>query len=201
VFESIGAKISAVPVDDEGMLIPDASVRGARIAYVTPAHQFPLGITMSLRRRLELLDWARSTGTLIFEDDYDSEFRFSGRPVPALQGLDRSGQVLLAGSFASAVPVAADGLLVVPPPWSISSRAKSSTTRHAPLIEGGSVRFHRRGAFAPPEADARVCGAGLPPPGRGSRGCSRSRTSSGAADRGVAAGSMRCRRRRRDART
>ena len=82
-FESAGAKISAVPVDDEGMEMRRRSLKGSRLVYVTPAHQFPLGITMSLRRRLELLEWARKTGALIFEDDYDSEFRYSGRPIPA----------------------------------------------------------------------------------------------------------------------
>jgi GntR family transcriptional regulator/MocR family aminotransferase len=58
---------------------------GARLVYVTPGHQFPLGTTMILARRLELLDWARKSGAIVFEDDYDSEFRYSGRPVPALQ--------------------------------------------------------------------------------------------------------------------
>ncbi len=70
-----------------------------RLVYVTSAHQFPTGVGMSLPRRLALLEWARRSGTLIFEDDYDSEYRYSGRPLPALQGLDRHGQVLFAGSF------------------------------------------------------------------------------------------------------
>ncbi len=74
-------------------------LRRTRLVYVTPGHQFPLGITMSLARRLELLKWANRSGSLIFEDDYDGEFRYSGRPIPALQGLDHSGCVLYAGSF------------------------------------------------------------------------------------------------------
>jgi GntR family transcriptional regulator/MocR family aminotransferase len=71
----------------------------ARLAYVTPAHQFPLGVTMSLERRFALLNWARETGAIVIEDDYDSEFRFAGRPIPALQGLDRHGSVVYLGTF------------------------------------------------------------------------------------------------------
>ncbi len=116
VFEAVGARISTATVDDEGMKPSDSSLRGARLVYVTPAHQFPLGATMSLARRLKLLDWARKSGALIFEDDYDSEFRYSGRPVPALQGLDRGGHVLFAGSFNKVLfPSLRLGYLVVPP--------------------------------------------------------------------------------------
>jgi GntR family transcriptional regulator/MocR family aminotransferase len=96
-FEAVGAKITAVGVDEEGIQL--SKLRSARLIYVTPAHQFPLGITMSLPRRLALLEKARQNNALIFEDDYDSEFRYSGRPVSALQGLDRHGCVLFAGSF------------------------------------------------------------------------------------------------------
>jgi GntR family transcriptional regulator/MocR family aminotransferase len=71
----------------------------ARVAYVTPAHQFPLGSTMSLDRRLALLNWAREVRAVVIEDDYDSEFRFAGQPVPALQGLDRHGSVIYLGTF------------------------------------------------------------------------------------------------------
>jgi GntR family transcriptional regulator/MocR family aminotransferase len=84
VFESVGAKICAVALDDHGMKVP--RVVDARLAYLTPAHQYPLGMTMTLARRLEMLEWARRSGALILEDDYDSEYRFSGRPVPSLQG-------------------------------------------------------------------------------------------------------------------
>ena len=78
-----GRTITAVGVDEEGIQL--SKLRSARLIYVTPAHQFPLGITMSLPRRLALLEKARQNNSLIFEDDYDSEFRYSGRPVPALQ--------------------------------------------------------------------------------------------------------------------
>ncbi len=82
LFEAVGARVASLRLDQEGMVMPSSGMRGLRLVYVTPAHQFPLGITMSLRRRLELLGWARSSGALIFEDDYDSEYRYSGRPVP-----------------------------------------------------------------------------------------------------------------------
>jgi GntR family transcriptional regulator/MocR family aminotransferase len=137
VFEAVGAKISAVRLDDEGMQLRARRLRGARLVYVTPGHQFPLGITMSLARRLELLEWARKTGGLIFEDDYDSEYRNSGRPVPALQGLDRNGVVLFAGSFSKVLfPSLRLGYLVIPRDLvGYFAAAKSVTSRHAPLLE------------------------------------------------------------------
>jgi GntR family transcriptional regulator / MocR family aminotransferase len=100
-FCNAGARLVPVPVDGDG-LDPAKALRACprpRAVYVTPAHQFPLGMTMSLERRLALLAAARRSGAQVIEDDYDSEFRFSGRPVPALRGLDRSEAVILAGSF------------------------------------------------------------------------------------------------------
>ena len=85
-FKAGGAKVSAIRLDDEGMRVQDLSMRGARLVYVTPGHQFPVGVTMSLARRLRLLEWAGKSGALILEDDYDTEYRYAGRPVPALQG-------------------------------------------------------------------------------------------------------------------
>jgi GntR family transcriptional regulator / MocR family aminotransferase len=136
-FEAVGAKISAARVDDEGMELRHAQLQGARLVYVTPGHQFPLGITMSLARRLELLEWARKSGALIFEDDYDSEYRYSGRPVPAMQGLDRNGQVLFAGSFSKVLfPSLRLGYLVIPADLLDDfAAAISVTSRHAPVLE------------------------------------------------------------------
>jgi len=137
VFEAVGAKVSGIPVDQEGMELQESRLQGARVVYVTPAHQFPLGITMSLPRRLALLEWARKSGALILEDDYDSEFRYSGRPVPALQGLDRNGLVLFAGSFSKVLfPSLRLGYLVVPLDLVDRFAATTSVTnRHAPLLE------------------------------------------------------------------
>jgi len=137
VFHSLGARISYVPLDDEGMKLRETTLRRARLVYVTPGHQFPLGITMTLPRRLQLLESARKSGTLILEDDYDSEFRYAGRPVPALQGLDRHGLVLFTGSFSKVLfPSLRLGYLVLPPDLlDRASATLSITRRHAPLIE------------------------------------------------------------------
>ena len=137
VFAALGAKISPVPLDREGMQLPGPRARKAKLVYLTPGHQFPVGTTMSLARRLQLLEWARRSCALIFEDDYDSEFRYAGRPIPALQGLDRQGSVLFVGSFSKVLfPSLRLGYLVLPPdlvePF---AAAKSVLNRHAPPFE------------------------------------------------------------------
>lgn len=135
VLEGYGVTIAPVPLDEEGVTLD--ALKGARLLYVTPAHQFPLGVSMSLPRRLALLEWARTSGAMILEDDYDSEYRFSGRPLPALQGLDRHGQVLFAGSFGKVLfPSLRLGYLVVP--MDLVERitaTRSVLDRHAPLLE------------------------------------------------------------------
>ncbi len=151
VFEAAGARVSTADVDDEGMDPSARGLRGARLVYVTPAHQFPLGATMSLTRRLRLLEWAQRGGALIFEDDYDSEFRYSGQPVPALQGLDRTGCVLFAGSFSKVLfPSLRLGYLVVPADLvDRVAAAKSMTVRHPALIEQAVLcDFIEAGHFA-----------------------------------------------------
>jgi GntR family transcriptional regulator/MocR family aminotransferase len=112
-----GGRWHAVTVDDEGLDVGmlRAYAPDARVAYVTPSHQFPLGVPMSLRRRLELLTWARETGAWIVEDDYDSEFRHGTRPVPCLHGLDRGGRVLYVGTFSKTLfPALRLGFVIVP---------------------------------------------------------------------------------------
>jgi GntR family transcriptional regulator / MocR family aminotransferase len=137
VFEAVGAKISMVGFDDEGIKLQGRSLRGSRLVYVTPGHQFPLGVAMSVSRRLALLEWARESGGLIFEDDYDSEFRYSGHPIPALQGLDRNDCVIFAGSFSKVLfPSLRLGYIVVPSGLlNYFAAAISVTSRHAPLLE------------------------------------------------------------------
>ena len=138
VLRAAGAKTCGVPVDAEGLDLERGLRRWPRpkLVYVTPAHQFPLGVTMSLRRRLALLEWARKAGVLIFEDDYDSEYRYSGRPVPALQGLDRAGVVIFGGSFSAVMfPAMRLGYLVVPPEMvDVFAAAQSISTHHPPLL-------------------------------------------------------------------
>ena len=136
-FQAAGATLSPARLDDEGITMGRAALAGTRLVYVTPGHQFPLGTTMSLRRRLELLEWARTNGALILEDDYDSEFRYAGRPIPALQGLDKAGAVLFAGSFNKVIfPSLRLGYVVVPPDLtSLFEAAISISRRHLPVIE------------------------------------------------------------------
>jgi GntR family transcriptional regulator/MocR family aminotransferase len=112
-----GARVIPVPVDDDGLIVDVAARRAARVrvAYVSPSHQYPLGVTLSLPRRLQLLDWAARSSAWILEDDYDAEFRYSGRPVPSMQGLDREGRVLYVGTFSKSLfPALRLGFLVVP---------------------------------------------------------------------------------------
>jgi GntR family transcriptional regulator / MocR family aminotransferase len=137
VFEAIGAQVIPAPVDNEGIELDFRCIRGVRLIYVTPGHQFPLGITMSLPRRLHLLELAEKSDALIFEDDYDSEYRYSGRPTPALQGLDRAGRVLYAGTFSKTLfPSLRLGYLVVPTDLvPIFQSAKATANRHAPLLD------------------------------------------------------------------
>ena len=100
-FGNSGAHMIPVPVDEQGLSV-SAGLKAsphAKGVYVTPAHQFPLGVTMSLERRMAVLKWASSTGAFVIEDDYDSEYRFEGSPIPALQSLDRTSNVILVGSF------------------------------------------------------------------------------------------------------
>jgi len=148
-----GAQLVAVPVDEEGLdvdagrqLCPDA-----RLVIVTPSHQFPTGVTMNLSRRLALLEWSREAHTWIVEDDYDSEYRFSGRPLEALQGLDRAGRVLYIGTFSKVLfPSLRLGYLVAPPEL---LKGLIATQRliavHLPLLEQLALAdFLAEGYFA-----------------------------------------------------
>ena len=151
VFRACGAKLSAVVVDREGARIERLPARGVRLIYVTPGHQFPLGTTMSLARRMELLEWARRSGAVIFEDDYDSEFRYSGRPIPAMQGLGDAGLVLYAGSFSKVLfPALRLGYVVLPDTLVERVAAlKSITSRHCPVLEQAVLaEFITEGHFA-----------------------------------------------------
>ena len=100
-FRQAGARIIPVPVDEGGLSVSQGEklCKSARAAYLTPAHQFPLGMAMPLERRIAVLKWARETGTFLIEDDYDSEYRFDGRPMPALQGLDKTGDRYFLGKL------------------------------------------------------------------------------------------------------
>lgn len=110
-----GARVHALPVDAEGLVVDRLPGTGARLVCVTPSHQFPTGTVMSARRRSALLDWASACGAWIWEDDYDGEFRHDGPPQPALHALDRDGRVLYVGSFSKTLfPALRLGYMVLP---------------------------------------------------------------------------------------
>jgi GntR family transcriptional regulator/MocR family aminotransferase len=138
-FRGQGAKLQAVSVDPEGIDVEALSQyhQPFKLLYVTPSHQFPTGVTLSLSRRSALLQWAQQTGTLIVEDDYDSEYRYGDRPIPALQGLDRNNTVIYVGTFSKILfPSLRIGYLVVPTSWiPIVSRAKWLCDRQSPTLE------------------------------------------------------------------
>lgn len=101
-FSATGATVVPVPVDEEGLIVSKLPDK-ARLVYVTPSHQFPLGMPMSLERRVELLEWVQKRGAVIIEDDYDCEYRFEGRPMEPLKSLDRAGLVAYVGTFSKTI--------------------------------------------------------------------------------------------------
>jgi GntR family transcriptional regulator / MocR family aminotransferase len=118
VFTLNGCRMVPIPVDGEGLYVSVGTkiCRAARAVFVTPSHQFPLGVTMSASRRLQLVDWAQNSGSWILEDDYDSEFRYESQPIASLQGLDPNSRVVYIGTFSKVLfPSLRLGYLVVPP--------------------------------------------------------------------------------------
>jgi GntR family transcriptional regulator / MocR family aminotransferase len=150
LLASLGLRVSAVPVDGEGLMV-DAIPSGTRLVYVSPSHHLPLGMSLSLPRRIELLDWANRHGGAIIEDDYDSEFRFGGRPIEPLQLLDTHGRVIYVGSFSKTMlPSLRLGFLVAPPSLGAAlERAKYLADWHSPLAtQAAMARFLADGSFA-----------------------------------------------------
>lgn len=158
VFLSHGAELVPIPVDESGLLVNKLAYftsESLRLVYITPSHQFPTGSTLSLPRRLELLAWAQHHRALILEDDYDSEYRYGDRPIPALQGLDRHHSVIYIGTFSKVLfPSLRIGYLVVPPSLvPLFAQAKWLCDRQLPLldqqvltefIEAGHLESHIR---------------------------------------------------------
>lgn len=138
-FRAAGAKVLPVPVDEEGLCVAQGirNYPNARMAYVSPSHQYPLGHVMSLRRRLELLAWAESAAAWIVEDDYDSEFRYGGRPLAALRGLDENDRVIYVGTFSKVLfPSLRLGYMVVPERLIDGfTAAQSLSVRHPPTLD------------------------------------------------------------------
>ena len=150
-FIFAGATVVPRPIDQEGIVIARPGKQPPpRLIYTTPSHQFPLGVTMSFRRRTELIDFARATDAFVLEDDYDSEYRFTGPPLPCLQGLDNSGRVIYAGTMSKILyPSLRMGYLVAPEQL-VDSMAKirSVMDQHSSAIDQATLaRFITEGFF------------------------------------------------------
>lgn len=151
-FAAHGADVRGVPVDDDGLRIDllRGLVGPARLVYVTPSHQFPLGAVLSFPRRLELLRWAEASETIVVEDDYDSAYRYEGRPIPALQGLDTSGRTLYVGTFSKTMfPALRLGYVVVPRTLrDVVVASKAFCDRQSPALEQRALAdFIAEGSF------------------------------------------------------
>ena len=158
IFSAAGARLCPVPVDASGLDVTGAPRSSApRLIYTTPSHQYPTGALMSLARRLELLDVASRHNAYVIEDDFDSEFQFTGRPIASLQGLDRIGCVLYLGTFAkSLLPSLRVGFIVAPPGLADDlARVHRQTSQFVPpviqlaladFIDAGHYRAHVRRA-------------------------------------------------------
>jgi GntR family transcriptional regulator/MocR family aminotransferase len=140
-LHAAGAKIIPVPIDSEGAAPRKQQFRNARLIYLTPGHQFPAGVTMPVSRRYELLAHAHEAGTYIFEDDYDSEYRYSGHPLPALQGLDDRGNVIFAGSFNKTLfPTLRLGYMVLPKNLiEVFTQTTALVNRHHSIVDQAAL--------------------------------------------------------------
>ncbi|MEE4484756.1 PLP-dependent aminotransferase family protein [Serratia ficaria] len=152
LLRAAGMRAVAVPVDGQGMAVAAgiAAAPRARLAIVTPTHQSPLGVSLSLARRMALLDWAQRRSAWIFEDDYDSEFRYHGRPLPPLKSLDRQGRVLYAGTFSKTLFPALRMAYLVVPAGLTEAFARTSRLRGcgcSPLLQAGVADFINQGHF------------------------------------------------------
>ncbi|WP_264311487.1 PLP-dependent aminotransferase family protein [Pseudomonas putida] len=148
-----GAQLVPVTVDEDGLDVAQGIARApdARFAVVTPTHQSPLGVSLSLPRRLALLDWANRRGSWVIEDDYDSEYRYQGKPLPALKSLDQQGRVLYTGTFSKVLfPGLRLAYLVVPAEQSEAfARQADRLHNHCPQVLQATVSaFLQEGHFA-----------------------------------------------------
>lgn len=149
-FQAHGCRVVGVPVDADGLIV-EAIPDDVRLVYVTPSHQYPLGMTLSMARRQALLAWADRVDAAIIEDDYDSEFRYGGRPLEPLHNLATAGRVVYVGSLSKVMlPTLRLGFAVVPAPLhSAFHRAKTVTDWHTSVpIQGAAAAFIEDGFLA-----------------------------------------------------
>lgn len=152
-FMAAGARIVPIPVNSEGMNVEELIRKApdAKAVYITPSHQYPLGMTMSAAQRLRLLDWATRAGAWIIEDDYDSGYRFSSRPIGSLQGMDTDARVIYAGTFSKVMfPALRLGYVVVPKDLvaAFSGALDATGVFSSPLYQTVLTDFIREGHFA-----------------------------------------------------
>lgn len=150
MFENCGLPSIAVPVDEHGLDVARLPGADRGIVYVTPSHQYPLGATLSLDRRIALLRWAGQTSSFIIEDDYDSDFRYEGAPLTALRGLDDNGRVFYLGTFSKCLGAGLRlGYLIVPKRFVAAARAwKTLMSNGSPWLEQAAMaEFMESGAF------------------------------------------------------
>jgi GntR family transcriptional regulator/MocR family aminotransferase len=150
LFESYYAELLPVPVDEAGLDVDKLPESGVTLLYVTPSHQYPLGFTLSIERRMKLLEWARCCGAYIIEDDYDSDFQYRGSPLTALMGLDDYGSVMYLGTFSKSMGAGLRiGYLVVPRVLIQAARSAKAllNSGHAWLDQATMAEFIRSGAY------------------------------------------------------
>jgi GntR family transcriptional regulator / MocR family aminotransferase len=152
-LRAVGAQIVRVPVDEHGLDVSEGERRApnARVAFITPSYQAPLGVTLTLERRLALLDWAQRADAWVLEDDYNGEYRYDTDPIPAVKALDRAGRVIYIGTFSKTLaPGLRVGYLVVPPSLlQAVTRARLASDMHTSVeVQAALAEFIAAGHFA-----------------------------------------------------
>lgn len=137
IFQRNGFNISPIPVFEDGIGLSELASSSARMVHITPSHQFPMGSVMQIHKRIEILNWAREHDNIIIEDDYDSEFRYNGRPIPSLQSIDQYERVIYVGTFSKALSPSLRIAYMILPTWLLPAYQKRFTGYQCtvPLIE------------------------------------------------------------------